>query len=261
VTAASRSHVASSFTILKGSLIEESYSFLGSWDDRQTREENIARWKEDNAIGAKTFTWLRDVGFVMNRRFDPKGKDRPLQILAAARMPMEEWKPILLWHITRDEFVLRDFLINWLFPAFIEGVYRVTAENLYAHLTSIAGRGALVGREWSTTTVDRVAHSLLVISRDFGLVTGAAHREFASYHLPERSFLYLLHALRDSGMNPSRITSALDWRMFLMRPDDVERELLRLHQFKKLGYEVAGSLVALTLPAATSLEYAEAMVA
>src|SRR5262245_51769895 len=158
---AQRAHVASSFTILKGSLIEESYSFLARWDDRQTREENIARWKDENAIGAKTFTWLRDVGFVMSRRFDPKGKDRPLRVLADGRVSIEEWKPLLLWHITRDEFVLRDFLINWLFPAFVEGVYRVAAEDLYTHLESIVARGGLVGRQWSKTTIDRVAHSLL----------------------------------------------------------------------------------------------------
>jgi hypothetical protein len=49
--------------------------------------------------------------------------------------------------------------------------------------------------------------------------------------------------------------------MFLMRSADVEHELLRLHQFKKLGYEVAGSLVELRLPCASSGEYAERMVA
>ena len=49
--------------------------------------------------------------------------------------------------------------------------------------------------------------------------------------------------------------------MYLMRPDDVERELLRLHQFRKLHYEVAGSIVQLTLPCTIALEYAEAMVA
>jgi len=49
--------------------------------------------------------------------------------------------------------------------------------------------------------------------------------------------------------------------MFLMRPADVEHELLRLHQFRKLEYEVAGSLVQLSLPCASSREYAERMVA
>ena len=36
--------------------------------------------------------------------------------------------------------------------------------------------------------------------------------------------------------------------MFLMDMSDVERDLLRLHQFRKLHYEVAGSLAQLKLP-------------
>ncbi len=46
-----------------------------------------------------------------------------------------------------------------------------------------------------------------------------------------------------------------------MSPSDVERELLRLHQFRKVDYQVAGSIVQLTLPCANACEYAERMVA
>ena len=93
------------------------------------------------------------------------------------------------------------------------------------------------------------------------LLRGSVVREFASYHLPERSFLYLLHAMREEKNSPSELARAPDWRMFLMRPADVEHELLRLHQFRKLDYQVAGSLVQLSLPCQNSLEYAERMVA
>ena len=99
------------------------------------------------------------------------------------------------------------------------------------------------------------------MAADFGLLRGSVLKEFASYHLPERSFLYLLHAIRDEKQSPGKVIAAPDWRMFLMRPADVERELLRLHQFRKLEYEVAGSLVQLSLPCASSREYAERMVA
>ena len=44
--------------------------------------------------------------------------------------------------------------------------------------------------------------------------------------------------------------------MYLMEPADVERELLRLHQFRKLHYEVAGSLAQLKLPLRTTADYA-----
>ena len=38
---------------------------------------------------------------------------------------------------------------------------------------------------------------------------------------------------------------------------DVEAELLRLHQFRKLHYQVAGSVAELTLPSGSPLEYAQ----
>jgi hypothetical protein len=46
-----------------------------------------------------------------------------------------------------------------------------------------------------------------------------------------------------------------------MRVADVERELLRLHQFRKLEYQIADSLVHLSLPCTSTREYAERMVA
>lgn len=81
------------------------------------------------------------------------------------------------------------------------------------------------------------------------------------FHLPERSFLHLLHAMRDEQPSPSRLVSSPEWRLFLMRPADVEHELLRLHQFKKLESQVAGSLVQLSLPSTSAREFAERMIA
>jgi hypothetical protein len=107
----------------------------------------------------------------------------------------------------------------------------------------------------------RVAAGLLKIAVDFGLLRGSVVKEFASFHLPERSFLYLLHAMQDEKLSPGKLVGAPDWRMFLMRPAEVEHELLRLHQFRKLEYQVAGSLVQLSLPCTSSREYAERMVA
>jgi hypothetical protein len=93
---------------------------------------------------------------------------------------------------------------------------------------------------------------------DFGLLTGSVVRQFTSFHLPERSFLYVVHALGESYANAGQLVRAPDWRMFLMDADDVERELLRLHQYRKLSYESAGTLGQLTLPYPTALAYAEA---
>ena len=95
------------------------------------------------------------------------------------------------------------------------------------------------------------------IATDFGLLQGKQVKEFASYHLPDESFLYLLHAMAEVEPNARKIIESPDWRMYLMDATDVERELLRLHQYRQLHFEVAGSLAQLSLPSRTSREYAE----
>ena len=256
-----RANVASSFTIIKGALIEETYAVLAAWDFTRSKRENLERLRRENFLGARTATWLRDLAKVLNRRLDPEGRDRALVLLAQSGCDLAEWKSILLWHITRDEFLLRDFLENGLFPAYEGGATGIQGEEVRAYLRSIARRGGVTEHAWSEATLARVAAGLLKIAVDFGLLRGKSVKTFNAYSLPERSFLYLLHVLREKNPNARKIIEAPGWRMYLMRPADVEHEILRLHQFHKLDYQVAGSLAQMKLPCDTSAQYAERMVA
>ena len=242
-------------------MISETYAVFAAWDFSRSKRENFDRLRTENYIGARTTTWVRDVAKVLNRRFDPAGRDHALAVLAKNGCDLEEWKPLLLWHITRDEFLLRDFLQNWLFQIYESGVFRVRPEDLYTYLRDIGKRGGTTEHAWADATLKRVAAGLLKMAVDFGLLRGTIVKEFRTYHLPERSFLYLLHAIREESQSPRKVVDALDWRMFMMRPADVEHELLRLHQYRKLEYHVAGSLVQLALPCASLREYAEKMAA
>lgn len=259
--AQSRADVVSSFTLIKGAMIEETYAVFEAWDETKSKRENLERLKTDNFIGAKSTTWLRDVAKVFNRRFDPQGRDKPLVVLAKGGCVLDVWKAILLWHVTRDEFLFRDFLINWLFPAFDAGAYRVKPESIHGYLTTIGKRGGQTEHAWSESTLKRVSAGLLKMAADFGLLKGSVFKEFSSYHVPEESFLYLLHAMREMHLSPRKVVDSVDWRMYLMRRSDVEQELLRLHQFKKVDYQVAGSLMQLSLPCETKVAFAERMVA
>ncbi|MFL5345609.1 MAG: BrxA family protein [Hyalangium sp.] len=261
MTSSSRANVASSFTVVKGAMIEETYAVFAAWDFECSKRENLDRLRHENFIGASSATWLRDVAKVLNRRFEPAGRDKPLVLLAKHGFPLDEWRPLLLWHLTRDEFLVRDFIETWLFAAYDGGTFRVRTEDVEGYLGSIARRGATTEHAWSVQTTKRVAAGLLKIAVDFGLLRGSITKEFVSFHLPEKSFLYLLHAMRDEKLAPSKVIASPEWRLFLMRPADVEHELLRLHQYRKLEYQVAGSLVQLSLPCTSTCEYAERMVA
>ena len=210
--------------------------------------------REANTVGARSDSWLTKVARVLNRRFETDGPDRPLVELAQAGLDREVWRPLMLWHMTRREFLVRDFLVGWLYPQYRDGVLVVRAEDAWPYLRALPA--SVIGEKpWTERTVKRVASGLLRIAADFGLMSGKVTREFATYRLPDPSFLYLLHAMRERLGSPGRIIECPDWRMYLMSPADVEQELLRLHQFRKLHYEVAGTLRQLELPCESLEDY------
>ena len=257
----SRANVVSSFTIIKGSLIEETYVAFQHWDLDSSKSENLYRIRTSGVLPLTSSHWLRDVSWVLNRRFDPGGLDQPLVELAKAGCERDVWKAMLLWHITRDEFLLRDFLTVWLYDRYRDGTYRVRSDEVIPYLRGLDRQPDVeISGSWSDATTSRVASSLLRIATDFGLLAGGQAKEFTSYHLPDESFLYLLHAMADTERNARKIVDSPDWHMYLMDGADVERELLRLHQYRRLHFDVAGSLAQLHLPRSSSAEYAKELV-
>ena len=250
----------SSTSVIRAGLVEETYHALRDWDFQCSKPQNLKRLADSPTIAAVSASWRQDIVGAISRRLDPGGRDRPLTELAQAECPLDTWKPILLWHITRDEFLLRHFLVDWLYPRHAAGEQTLDAATLEPFLRSrIVNRR--LKRPWQLVTVRRIANALLQNAVDFGLAKGLAKKEFASYHLPEESFIYLLHAMADVEPNARRIVDAEDWHMFLMDTSGVERELLRLHQYRKVHYEVAGSLAQLKLPHGSSADYARELCA
>jgi len=257
-----RSGVVSSFTIIKGALVEETYQAFRHWDFAEDRSDNITRLKSQNVFGARSANWLRDIGYVLNRRFDPNERDRPLARMAQCGVGLQVWRGALLWHMTRDEFLFRDFLIHWLEPRFREGTFRIRVPDVEPYLHDVEERGLTQdGKPWSEQTRSRVASGLLGMAADLGLLRGATVKEFASHHLPDEAFLYVLHAIAETEANGADMIRSLEWQMYLYQPADVEQELLRLHQFRRLHYERAGSVVALSLPFENAAAFAESLCA
>ncbi len=253
-----RSRVVSSFTIVKGSLIAETYAAFQQWDLSHTKKQNLDRFKASGLFGGSA-TWQVDAAKVLNRRFEPARRDRALLETAKASLALDTWRPMLLWHLTRDEFLLRDFLGGWLYTQHREGAYRLRAEDVEPYLLALPKRKVVVAEDWSDETRKRVASGLLRMAVDFGLMRGGQAREFVSYHLPDDALLYVLHALGERHHSPRKVLEAREWRLYLMDADDVERELLRLHQYRRLEYQVAGSLMQLELPFPTALEFARSL--
>lgn len=248
--------VSSSISI-RGALISETYQVFQRWDFTLSKTENLIRVRSENCTGSSSARWLGKLTEAISLRFDPNGLDRPLVELAQGGCSYDIWNPLLLWHMTRGEVLLRDFLSNWLYQQYVDETLKLRTEDVIAYIKTLPNRKEFSPiASWSEETIARVSSGLLKIAVDFGLMKGKLTREFIPYHLPEKSFLYLLHGISESEPSARDLVDSSDWHMYLMSSSDVEREVLRLHQYHQLHYEVAGSLAQLKLPFNASAEYA-----
>ena len=185
---------------------------------------------------------------------------RPLVELVQRGWDLGGWRPIMLWHIASSDPLLTDFIANWLFDQREQGVVLLKTEAARQYLRTYLHAELGDPDAWSGANITTSACGLLRTAVDFGLLIGRQVKQFQPYHLPEQSLMYLLHALMEREGSTQKMILAADWRLFLMTPGDVEEELLRLHQFGKLRFERAGSMVELTLPYPTAAAYARSAV-
>jgi len=246
----------SSYLAIKGSLSETTFRAFSGWDLSAPVKENFQRLEQTNSVGASSAGWLKQFLSVVKRRYDLDGPDRPLIELVQDGWHIDDWRPIQLWHMSRSDELLHIFLTDWLFELREQGIVSVTNETVVEKLKVLVKRRIGAVDAWKDNTYRRVASGLMKMAVEFHLMRGRVHREFAAYRLPEKSFLYLLYALMEREQNTRKMIESVDWRLFLIKPLDVEEELLRLHQYGKLHFERAGSLQQLTLPCKDPSDFA-----
>lgn len=249
----------STFSVTKGGKVAETYACFAAWDLDASLDDNLARMREENPILASTDKWLKEMQRIFHARFSDIERHRPLIRLAQAGLPQETWAPILLWHLCFRELLLSDFLETWLYPRKQEGFLRVRADDVRGYLQGLKPRG-LLENEWRASSIDRMASGLPAYAADFGLLQGRAVKEIAPFHLPDEALLYVLNDLAKETTSAEKILDDVRWRRFLLSRAELEHELLRLHQLRRLRYDVAGSLVALDLPNKSVDEYVEELV-
>ena len=243
----------------KGALIEETYRIFQSWDINASVRQNLRRVRETNLIGADNQAWLKEVAATLVRRFRSEAEVRPLVALARKGLPLQQWKHFLLWHIGQTDVLYYRFATGWLFDQYVNGIHNLRTEDAVPFFRDTIRTLTDSERELSEYGVLRGARDLLRMAGDFGLLHGKAVKNFAPIQMPEHAFLYVAHALSEKVPNARKMMERPEWRLFLLTPQQVEREVLELHQFRKLEYHMAGSLAQLSLPAGTAAAYAESL--
>lgn len=241
----------------KGALAEETYQVFSQWDLARSLDANLlARLEGAHATAA----WTNEVRLTLRRRFRDAASAEALIALAQQGLPFSEWRTCLLLWICLKEPLFGDFVSEWLFERYDAGATTLRTEEVLPYIKAYWNRQKAV--ELSEYGAVRTSRDLLRMARDLSLLNDeGSSRVFSGAHLSDRCFLYWAHVIAEQEGGTSRVPSSRLWRFALLRPFDIEHELLRLHQFRQLEYEVAGSLVQLSLPFASSTEYAQRMAA
>jgi hypothetical protein len=239
----------------KGILISETYQIMAGWDLASSIRANLQKVSQSNSIGAANTAWLREVTVTLSSRFKSADVIEPLVLLARAGLPLPEWRWFLLWRTQITDLLFFRFVTDWLFQHFEKGVHNMRAEQVAPFFRDLVCELAGEPKDISEYGVIRGGRDLLRMAADFGLVEGKASKNFAPTHVPESAFLWALHDLYSRTPNAFKVIHDPCWRLFLMSPAAVEREILDLHQFQKLDYQTAGSLSQLKLPHPDPMTY------
>jgi hypothetical protein len=242
--------------IRKGALIEDTYAAFKCWDLDISFRENIRNIREHNPIGAGSEKWLHEVVTTLSSRFESNDDIEPLVIMARGGLPIDKWKACLLWHIGLTDDLYYRFGTEWLFNQHRDGAYLIRTEDVVPFVRRITDGNLASGGDLTEYGATRTARDLLRMASDFDILEGRVKRSFSTYHIPEEAFLYVLYGLTEMGNSTQKILTSKDWHLFLMDTAGVEREILRLHQYKALEYHIAGSIAHLKLPKASLKEYA-----
>lgn len=243
----------------KGVLVEETYQLFANWRPDASVEANLV-----GGLGGRQATqgWENEVRATIRRRLREFDLVEPLVVLARNGLAIGDWRHCLRLWVGATEEPFHTFSTEWLFEERRKGRSMLRPEDLLSVVDGVASRRINPGAPISDHSRIRAARDLLKTATDLGLIEGkGANRTFASITMSDDVLVFYAQMIASLEGDPSRVPASALWRLAYMSAEDVHQSLLHLHQFRRLNYQVAGSLTQLALPAVSALEYAKQVTA
>jgi len=240
----------------KGPLVEETYRLFAGWNDAETVAENLGRGL---AGGFRTVAWEREVRATTSARLKNLEGLRALIVLARKGMRLGDWRDCWRLWVGATEEPFGGFVRDWLFSERQSGRYQVQSKDVREYATKAWSRHS-PKRPLSEHGVVRAARDLIRVSAELGLLSGkGTARTFTSVPLSDDVLLFYILTISELEGSSAKAPSSPLWRFAMIPEEEVHSTLLHLHQFRRLDYQVAGSLVQLSLPFPSALAFAESL--
>jgi hypothetical protein len=246
--------------IIKASaLLDDTKTLLSHWDVDATVPENLDRISRENVFAKASRSRVKDILAVFRQRYLVEAEvTKALVVLVRNRFPAASLDRVLYLHAARADVLLHDAVTEILMPMQAQGITDITLVAVQKVLAKWVEKGRTT-TAWSENTTERVAQGLLSTLRDFGVLQGAIKKRIAPAYMPITAFAYIAFYLKQHQPSGAKLLEHLDWKLFFLNRELVERFLFEANQHHLLEYHAAGTVTRLTFPATTLEEYANVL--
>lgn len=131
----------------------------------------------------------------------------------------------LLLHVTRQDVLLYDFVLQVVVPHWQDGTHILIRSDVQRFLDRAQPNHPEIDG-WSHGTREKLAGNVLSVLRDYGLLQGRDPKQIVEPFVPEPVAEHLIRLLRAEGVADDDLADYPDWRIFLWDARRV-RTLLR----------------------------------
>lgn len=224
-----------------GALLDDARRVVDVWDLDHDAAWNLANISEENLLAKASRARTRDV---LLRVLRPRLVEPGPQVITALKRLLSSprgFADAYYFEATRDDALLAAFAEGPLFDWWERGRIGVDIESVLKWLADLAEHGQTP--EWTETIRTKVARGLLAALRDFGILSGAVRKEFASPSISIAGFGYVAFRLHEEGASSRALFASSVWRRWLL---DRGRVTELFHEAERQGlwrYSSAGSAV------------------
>jgi hypothetical protein len=224
-----------------GALLDDARRLVEVWDLDEAPARNLDRIAEGNLLAKPSRARAEDV---LRRILRPRLVDPGPEVIGAMKELLPSPRSFIeayYFEAARDDLLLAAAAEGPLFAWWEAGRVSVTVDDVVGWIAELAARGDVP--PWTETMRTKVARGLLAALRDFGVLTGAVHKEFARPSLSVAGFGYVAFRLHQSGASSRALLASPVWRRWLL---DESRVTELFHEAARNGllrYSSAGSMV------------------
>jgi len=224
-----------------GAMLDDTRQVIEVWDDAVEPASNMRRIAEANLLGKTSRSRSDDVlRRIIGPRYVTPGPE-VIPALRSLRNDSRAFREACFYETARDEQLLAAFAEGPIFDWHSNGRIGVTVGEAKAWLDSLTRAGQLP--EWTDTVRTKVARGLLAALRDFGVLNGAARKEFNSPGMTAKGFAYVAYREHQQGVSARALVESTIWRRWLLDAHWVNDLLTQVDRLGLLHYARAGSAV------------------